>query len=93
MQAIVFGLSFFGVLTICFLTAVGGGIIRDMLVNDIPSTLQLGFYGTTAIIIGTLIYVLNYFDVQLTLFLPIIFAFGTFLRVYTFIKKVKLPKL
>lgn len=86
-------LSIFGVLTICFLTSVGGGIIRDVLVNEIPSTLQLGFYGTTAILIGTIIYFLDFFAVDLKLVLPAIFILGTTLRLFTLTHKVRLPRL
>jgi uncharacterized membrane protein YeiH len=93
LQGMVSSLSFFGVLTICFLTSVGGGIIRDMLVNDIPSTLQLGFYGSTAIIIGTLVYLVSLFQLNQIVFIPIIFVVGLILRFYTYYKKVKLPTL
>ncbi|MBT4989312.1 MAG: trimeric intracellular cation channel family protein [Rickettsiales bacterium] len=86
-------LSIFGVLTIGFLTSVGGGIIRDILVNDIPSTLQSGFYGTVSIIIGVMIFTLSHFNVELTFCLPVIFLFGTLLRFYTLTKKIRLPKL
>jgi uncharacterized membrane protein YeiH len=34
------GLHFFGVITLSFLTATGGGIVRDLLVNEVPLVLR-----------------------------------------------------
>jgi uncharacterized membrane protein YeiH len=93
LQGIMSELSFFGVLTICFITSVGGGIIRDMLINDIPSTLQLGFYGSIAIIIGSLVYMVDYLGLDNKLFIPLIFVFGIVLRLGTYHKNVRLPRL
>jgi uncharacterized membrane protein YeiH len=93
LQGIMSELSFFGVLTICFITSVGGGIIRDMLINDIPSTLQLGFYGSIAIIIGSLVYMIDYLGLDNKLFIPLIFVFGIVLRLGTYHKNVRLPRL
>ena len=47
-------LHFFGVLLTALLSAVGGGIIRDLLVNDVPEVLHGGFYGSVALIVGAL---------------------------------------
>lgn len=46
------GLSGFGVAMLGFVTAVGGGMIRDMLVNDIPFILHRDFYGTVSILVA-----------------------------------------
>ena len=93
LQGIMSELSIFGVLTICFITSVGGGIIRDMLINDIPSTLQLGFYGSIAIIIGSFVYAIDYFGLDNKVFIPIVFVFGILLRLGTYHRKVRLPSL
>ncbi len=44
---------------LAFLTAVGGGTIRDILINKIPSILVSEFYGTVAIIVGIITYFLH----------------------------------
>jgi uncharacterized membrane protein YeiH len=51
-----------GVLALAFLTAVGGGITRDVIINEVPFVLKTGFYGTIALLIGVIIYTLDYFD-------------------------------
>ena len=52
-------LNAFGVITLGFVTAVGGGIVRDMLVNDVPIILRKDFYGSIAILIGAGLYLLD----------------------------------
>ena len=49
-------LNLFGVSTLAFITAVGGGIARDILVNKIPMILKTDLYGSIAIAIGALLY-------------------------------------
>ena len=49
----------FGFVTLAFLTAVGGGILRDILVNNIPEVLHSGFYGSIAILVAIAVYLLN----------------------------------
>lgn len=45
-------MSAFGVAMLGFISAVGGGMIRDMLVNDIPFILHQDFYGTVSILVA-----------------------------------------
>lgn len=51
-----YGLNLFGVLFIGFVSAVGGGIVRDMMVNDVPFILHKDFYGTVSILVAALLY-------------------------------------
>jgi len=60
--AIEAGLNLTGVLALAFVTAVGGGIIRDVIINEIPFVLKTGFYGTIALLIGLMLYVLDLYD-------------------------------
>lgn len=50
------GLSIFGVMVLSFLTATGGGIIRDILVNDVPLIFTSDFYGSVALLVGAVLY-------------------------------------
>lgn len=60
-------------------TGVGGGIIRDMLANDVPAVLRNGqFYATAALAGGVLYAILVLFEVPntLTLWLPMLVVLG-----------------
>ena len=85
--------NFFGVLMLAFLTAVGGGTLRDILVNKVPSILISEFYGTVAIIVGLITYTLHLFDQTNLLNLTILFVGGVSLRLIAYYRKWHLPKL
>lgn len=85
--------NFLGVLILAFLTAVGGGTIRDILINRVPSILVSEFYGTVAIIVGLFMYILHIFH-QINIFnITILFVTGVLLRLIAYYKKWSLPKL
>ncbi|RXK06608.1 trimeric intracellular cation channel family protein [Halarcobacter bivalviorum] len=85
--------NFLGVLMLAFLTAVGGGTIRDILINKVPSILVSEFYGTVAIIIGLITYFLHLGNFVSIVTLTITFIFGVTLRLLAYYKKWSLPKL
>ncbi|MDB2405443.1 trimeric intracellular cation channel family protein [Arcobacteraceae bacterium] len=91
--ALSIGANFFGVIILSFITAIGGGIIRDVLINHIPLVLSKDFYGTVAIIIAILMYTLNSIDMLNNMSVLIVFIFGLVLRVMARKYKWKLPKL
>ncbi len=85
--------NFLGIVILAFLTAVGGGTTRDILINKIPFILVSEFYATVAMSIGVIIYILNAFN-QISLFnLTIVFVFGTIFRLLAYYRKWHLPKL
>ncbi|MFO7535927.1 MAG: trimeric intracellular cation channel family protein [Kiritimatiellia bacterium] len=43
------GLGHVGILMLAAITATGGGVVRDVLVREIPAVLRTGFYATAAI--------------------------------------------
>jgi uncharacterized membrane protein YeiH len=85
--------NFLGVLVLAFLTAVGGGTLRDILINKVPSILVSEFYGTVAIIVGVLVYGLHRFDLINLITLIAVFVFAVSLRMLAFYKKWQLPVL
>lgn len=91
--AIEVGFNFIGILLLSLLTAIGGGTIRDILINRVPAVLVSDFYGTVAIITGFIIYVLDYFGQITSLNLTLTFAFGLILRLLAYYKQWQLPKL
>ncbi|WP_373069416.1 trimeric intracellular cation channel family protein [Sulfurimonas sp.] len=89
--AIEYNLNFTGVLAISFITAVGGGIVRDVIINEVPFVFKSGFYGTIALLIATIIFILNALNYVNIFTLSILFVFGVALRLVAFYKKWSIP--
>jgi len=84
---------FFGFVTLAFLTAAGGGILRDLLVNEVPDVLHSGFYGSIAILVAVGIYLLALVDFIHPLSLLAVFTAGLLLRLFASHYRWTLPKL
>ena len=84
-------LSIFGVMALAFITATGGGIIRDILVNETPSLLRSDFYGTISLLVAGTIYVLHYYSLADDTMISFVFATALGLRVLAYKMKWKLP--
>ncbi len=89
--AIEAGLNLTGVLALAFVTAVGGGIIRDVIINEIPFVLKTGFYGTIALLIGLTLYVLNLYDLISFYTMAMVFVAGIVLRLVAYYKQWSIP--
>jgi len=87
------GFNFLGVLILAFITAVGGGTIRDILINRVPSILVSEFYATVAIIVGLITYGLHLLQLQSIFTLILVFIFGVALRLLAYYKDWHLPTL
>ena len=85
--------NFLGVLILAFLTAVGGGTIRDILINRIPSILVSEFYATVALIIASVMFILELLELINLVSITIVFIFGVALRLLAYYRKWHLPKL
>ena len=85
--------NFAGVVFLSFLTAVGGGIIRDIMMNKVPFVLTNDFYGTIAIVIGVLVWIFNEFSYLNTISTFGVLSLGLVLRLLAIKYKWKLPKL
>lgn len=84
-------LNLTGVLALAFVTAVGGGIIRDVIINEVPFVLKTGFYGTIALLIGLTLYVLDQYG-QISFYtMTIVFAVGMVIRLVAYYKKWAIP--
>jgi len=82
-----------GVLALCFITAVGGGIARDIIINEIPFVFKTGFYGTISLLIGIILFLLNDYNLINFYSITLLFLFGVVLRVVAFYKKWSIPLL
>jgi uncharacterized membrane protein YeiH len=85
------GLNLTGVFVLSFVTAVGGGIVRDIIINEVPFVFKTGFYGTVSLLVGVLMYLLHSFGMMS--FYPTLFVFvlGVSLRVVAYYKKWSVP--
>jgi len=84
-------LNLTGVLVLSFVTAVGGGIMRDVIINEIPFVFKTGFYGTIALLTGGSLYLLNLLDMMHFYSIVIIFVLGVLLRIVAYYKKWSIP--
>ena len=84
-------LNITGVLALSFITAVGGGIIRDVIINEIPFVLKTGFYGTIALMIGLILYILNAYGMMDIYTLSVVFVLGVILRLVAYYKEWAIP--
>ncbi len=87
------GYNFFGVIILSFLTAIGGGVSRDILINQVPAVLISDFYGSIALIVAVLLILLNAMDMMNDLSTTAVALFAIALRLIAYIRKWELPKL
>ena len=85
--------NFLGALILSFLTAVGGGTLRDILINRVPSILVSEFYATVALIVATVVFILQMNDLISLLTLTLVFIFGVALRLLAYYRNWHLPTL
>ncbi|WP_253355404.1 trimeric intracellular cation channel family protein [Neisseria perflava] len=87
-----YGLNLFGVIVAGFITAVGGGIVRDILVNDVPVIMRQDIYGAVAVVIAFLMYLLDQIESINPYTLNLLFIAGYVLRMMAYKRKWALPK-
>lgn len=90
---LLYELNLFGVVSLAFVTAVGGGMVRDVLVNEVSQILTEGIYGTIAVLIGLAMYLLDTQGLLNAWTLYFIAATGLGLRILAIITKKNLPTL
>ncbi len=84
-------LNLTGVLALSFLTAVGGGITRDIIINEVPFVFKTGFYGTVALLVGVLMYFLDVFSMMTFYPIAVVFILSVTIRVFAYYKKWSIP--
>jgi uncharacterized membrane protein YeiH len=85
--------NFFGVIIVTFLTAIGGGVTRDVLVNQVPSILTSDFYGTIALIVALLLITLDGLGFMNDLNILIVAIFAVILRLVAYTRGWHLPRI
>jgi len=80
-----------GVLVLSFITAVGGGITRDVIINEVPFVFKTGFYGTISLLIGLFMYLFSYLELLNFYMISTLFIVGVALRMVAYYQKWSIP--
>ena len=80
-----------GVMTMAFITAVGGGIARDVIINEVPFVFKTGFYGVVSLLVGVVLYALNVVGLISLLSISLLFTGALALRLLAYYQKWSLP--
>jgi len=84
-------LNITGVLALSFITAVGGGITRDVIINEVPFVFKTGFYGTISLLVGLGMYLLQKADLLNPYMMTVLFVAGVTLRMVAYYRKWSIP--
>ena len=85
------GLGCTGIILSGVVTAIGGGIIRDILSGTVPVVLKSDFYATASLIGGVLFYIMLRYNIPLSILFPAVAGIVTALRLLAVHFKVQLP--
>lgn len=87
-----FGLGPIGVMIMAALTATGGGVVRDMLVREVPAVIRHDFYATAALIGGAALIGADAIGLDATWQIVVAAVATSGLRFYAMTRGVGLPK-
>ena len=93
MIAIEFGFNIFGVAFVAFFNGVGGGILRDILLNEVPWFMRTGLYGTISFGVGIIYYILYLIGLNTIFYIIALLSLGISIRMLAYYKKWQLPPL
>jgi uncharacterized membrane protein YeiH len=86
------GLGVHGVIITALLTATGGGMLRDILANEVPAVLTREIYASACIVGGLCFVLLNFLGISLVINAIIVSAAVVGIRMFTYKKNYHLPK-
>ncbi|MGE4396995.1 MAG: trimeric intracellular cation channel family protein [Sulfurimonas sp.] len=85
--------NFFGIVILSFITAVGGGVARDIMINQVPAVLISDFYGSIAVIVALLLGTLSLFGAINEFSIIATALFSIALRLIAYKKGWHLPRI
>ncbi|AII14867.1 hypothetical membrane protein (UPF0126 domain) [Campylobacter iguaniorum] len=91
--SIEYGLNIFGVILVAFFNGVGGGILRDVLLNEVPWFLKTGLYGTISMAMGFIYYFMDLAGFTNIYWVMLLFVFGIIFRLVAYYKNWGLPQI
>ena len=92
MVAIEYHLNVFGAILIAFFNGVGGGILRDVLLNEVPWFLRTGLYGTISMAVGLVYFILDSLSFANIYTILVLFLAGITVRMFAYYRGWHLPK-
>ncbi len=90
--AIHYDFNIFGVVILSFITAIGGGVVRDVLINEVPVVLHRDIYGTIAILVALVMQILHVYGMLDVWSSHIIFMIALMIRLWAVSRSFHLPK-
>ncbi len=87
------GYNFFGIIILSFITAVGGGVTRDIMINQVPTVLISDFYGSIAVIVALALATLELLNVLNEVSISAVAVLSVILRLIAFKRGWHLPRL
>ena len=87
------GLGIWGSVTMGCLTGVGGGVIRDLLVNEIPIVLRKEIYALAGILGGIMFYILSAAGVEKYLAIAVSVAAIVAFRLFSIWNHIEFPRI
>lgn len=91
-KGIAYGLGPIGVTMMGALTATGGGVVRDVLVREVPAVIQRDFYATAALIGSLCLWGLHTLGAGPVVQAVVTIGVTTALRFYAMEKNLNLPR-
>jgi len=85
------GFNLTGVLILSFITAVGGGITRDVIINEVPFVFKTGFYGTVSLLVGVWMFLLHELDLINPYTTLLVFGMGVSIRILAYYRQWSIP--
>ena len=86
------GFNLFGVIILSIATAVGGGLVRDMLLNEVPFILKKEVYASVALLTAVIAFVFDALGILNTVTLTLLFVGMLFLRLAAYRMGYHLPR-
>ncbi|MDR2400611.1 MAG: trimeric intracellular cation channel family protein [Deferribacteraceae bacterium] len=86
------GLGVHGIIITALLTATGGGMLRDILANEVPAVLTREIYASACIVGGGVFVLLNFLGISLIINAVAVSVAVAGIRMFTYKKNYHLPK-
>ena len=80
--------NFFGIVILSFITAVGGGVTRDIMINQVPTVLISDFYGSIAVIVALALALLELVSMLNEITISTVAVLSIILRLIAFKKEL-----